>query len=650
VSAVVEVHEVAAAPVEPGLLLGSNIEHPKPGAVVDGATITIVGWVLGRASPATSVEVVSEDEVVERIPVREPRPDLAAAFPQAPDAGHGGFRTKASVVGRAQLDLELRAVLEDGARVPLAAVRARRRLPQQELPEWAQLVSVVVTARDQAADLADCLDSLLAQTYPHFEVVVVDEGSADNTVEVARRYAGVGVLECDGDGVARARNAGLAATRGAFVVFVSAADRLLPQALERGLAEFDAHPECAFVAGLARVVGDDPGAAVYPQQPLVPSAHYEMLLQGNYILSHAAVTYRRMALSEVGHFDPHLPALSEYDLYLRVAREFPVGCFAEEVVEDRTYARREDAAEEMLRAGGVILGRQRRHVGLTGRHRVALDAGERRWRERWGAMLAEQERQVRSGELEGSAGRQLRALGRLHPEGLSASERERRPALHPVPLVGAVDFGDLRRLRPLSDNFGYDRGTPIDRYYIENHLDRHRDDVRGRVLEVQEDAYTSRYGGDRVTAREVLSRTNDNPRATIFGDLEEPGWMPERAFDCAIVTQTLHLVYDCPTALATLHKSLVPGGVLLLTTPGVSQVEWGEAWQWGFTVPSLAHLLEDAFGPGNVAVKSHGNVLAATAFLQGIAVEELDEDELDHIDLCYPLVLAARAVKGGQVG
>lgn len=641
----IEIHHLSLLPFDPGALWGRNIDSPKPGVLLEGATITIVGWVLGRESPATSVEVLSGGHVLERVPVLEPRPDLVSAFPQAQDAQRGGFRATLGVAGTAELELELRVVLADESRVPLATMRARRRLREQDLSQWAQLVSVIVTARDQAHELEGCIESVLAQTYPHFEVVVVDDGSADNTAEVARRYAGIRVLERRVTGMAEARNAGLAGTRGAFVVFLDADDRLLPQALERGLAELAAHPECALVSGFARVVGDAPDAPVYPQQPLVPHDHYDQLLQGNYILSHAAVMYRRVVFTEIGQFDPQLPALSEYDLYLRIARKFPVGCYAERIVEDRKYARKMDVAEESFRAGIEILGRQRRLIGRNGPHRVALGVGEQRWREQWGGMLAEQTRRVRAGEANGNVGRPLRSLARHYPAGLSATVKERRPSDHSAPRVGAVDFGDLRRLRPMSGNFGYDRGTPVDRYYIEGYLDRHRDDVCGRVLEVQDNTYTQRYGNERVTASHVLSLTNENPQATLVGDLGEPGSLPESAFDCALVTQTLHLVYDCRTALASLARSLAPGGVLLLTTPGVTQVEWGEEWQWGFTVPSLLRLLGEAFGPENVAVESHGNVLAASAFLQGIAREELQAHELDYVDLHYPLVLAARAIR-----
>jgi SAM-dependent methyltransferase len=118
--------------------------------------------------------------------------------------------------------------------------------------------------------------------------------------------------------------------------------------------------------------------------------------------------------------------------------------------------------------------------------------------------------------------------------------------------------------------------------------------------------------------------------------------LPEAAFDCVILTQTLHLVTDPPAALRSIARALIPGGTLLLTTPGITRVEWGESWYWSFTSLSLRKLLLDAFGPAHLELESHGNVHAATGFLHGLAVEETEQGRLDHVDLSYPVVLTAR--------
>jgi len=216
------------------------------------------------------------------------------------------------------------------------------------------------------------------------------------------------------------------------------------------------------------------------------------------------------------------------------------------------------------------------------------------------------------------------------------------------PPVGLVDFGSLRRLTPISRQFGYDRGLPIDRYYIENFLDRQASDIQGRVLEVGENTYTLRFGGEQVTQSDVLHVVEGNPQATFIGDLAKADHIPADLFDCVVLTQTLHLLYDMRAALATLYRILKPGGVLLITVPGISQVvkcDWGDDWCWALTTQSARLLLEEFFPASNVQVEAYGNVLAAIAFLQGLAVEDLSPQELDYQDSEYQVLLSIRAVK-----
>jgi FkbM family methyltransferase len=224
----------------------------------------------------------------------------------------------------------------------------------------------------------------------------------------------------------------------------------------------------------------------------------------------------------------------------------------------------------------------------------------------------------------------------------AASSPRGTPAVH----VETVQFGDLRRLTPVSTEWGYDRGTPVDRYYIERFLAEHSADVRGRVLEVGDDSYTRQYGDDRVEVRDVLHVREGAPGATIVADLTDADHIPSNAFDCIIFTQTLHLIYDTRAALRTLHRILKPGGVLLATFPGISQIdhgEWADTWYWSFTSRSARRLFGEIFA--DVAVEPFGNVLVATSFLQGLAWQELRPEELDHRDAAYELVITVRAVK-----
>lgn len=232
--------------------------------------------------------------------------------------------------------------------------------------------------------------------------------------------------------------------------------------------------------------------------------------------------------------------------------------------------------------------------------------------------------------------------------------RARRESPHEIPPVGLVRFGSLRRLSPISRDWGDDRGGPIDRYYITDFLDRHRSDVRGRVLEIAEDVYSRWFGNGRVTHIDILEyRAGEHPRATFVGDLADAPNLPSDAFDCVILTQTLQLIYDVRGAIATAHRVLKPGGVALVTAPGITPVNrhdsesWGDSWCWSFTALSMRRLFEERFAAGNVRVETFGNVLAAAAFLYGLGRGELTRHELDHHDPDYEMLIAVRARKAG---
>jgi SAM-dependent methyltransferase len=228
---------------------------------------------------------------------------------------------------------------------------------------------------------------------------------------------------------------------------------------------------------------------------------------------------------------------------------------------------------------------------------------------------------------------------RLRPVRRAVVERRRRRA---------PKLGDLRRLSPIDPNWGFERGTPIDRIYVERFVGRHRADIRGRVLEIAAPDYTQRFGTG-VTSVDILMAKEGNPRATIVGDLSDAPHIPEATFDCAIVTQTLQFIYDVRAALRTLERILVPGGVLLVTVPGLTKIsppedaEFGE-W-WHFTGRSVRRLAEEAFGGGEIEVETFGNVLAATGFLYGLAAGDLLDGELAFHDPLYEVVIGLRATK-----
>ena len=205
----------------------------------------------------------------------------------------------------------------------------------------------------------------------------------------------------------------------------------------------------------------------------------------------------------------------------------------------------------------------------------------------------------------------------------------------------------LTRLEPVSREFGFERGKPIDRFYIERFLDANRADVAGRVLEVAEPTYTRWFGDDRVTQSDVLHRTGV-PEATIVGDLMTGEGLPDSAFDCFICTQTLHVIEDLDAAVRGIRDTLKPGGVVLATVPGTSQTSREDRRDWGDWRRFTRQGAERAFvqaGFRDVTAVAHGNVLVCAAFLYGFAAEELTSSELSYEDPEYELLVTVRAVR-----
>jgi SAM-dependent methyltransferase len=199
--------------------------------------------------------------------------------------------------------------------------------------------------------------------------------------------------------------------------------------------------------------------------------------------------------------------------------------------------------------------------------------------------------------------------------------------------------------RPISGHWGYDRGQPIDRWYIERFLESCRQDVHGDALEVKSADYVHRFGSD-LRRVEVLDVDEANTQATLVGDLAGEPFVAAESFDCFVLTQTLQYVFDLDAAVRNAHRLLRPGGALLVTVPALSrlthELELDDFWR--FTSASLRRLLEPAFG-SEVQVTARGNLVSSIAFLTGLAAGELTERELAEDDLRFPVLVTARAVR-----
>jgi GT2 family glycosyltransferase len=387
-----EVIDATVHPRAPGIR-GWRIDHPVAGSLVEPADLRLAGWIVPEQAPLVAVELVLGGRIVRRAEIAVPRPGVADNFggPLAVDAG---FRTSISLLalrGDAEVELSLRVVLEDGTRAEVGAVRVRRRdFAEGDRPAAAPpLVSVVIPCWNQGHYLAEAIESVLAQSYPELELIVVDDGSEDNSFEIASRFPGIRCVRQPNRGVAAARNAGLAESEGDFSVFLDADDRLLPGALEIGMEALLAHRDVAFAAGMPRDVGRDGKILREAVQPLITRDHYLNLLEDCYIWSGSSVVYRRAALEAAGGFSERLRAADDYELYLKLARSHPVFCHDAVVTEYRRHGANTTRDPALVLTTQLqVLNRQRRH--LRGRaERAARRTGIRNTRSAQGEALVE---------------------------------------------------------------------------------------------------------------------------------------------------------------------------------------------------------------------------------------------------------------------
>lgn len=539
-------------------------------------------------------------------------------------------------------------------------------------PQPRPLVTVVIPCYNQARYLGDAIRSVLQQTYRNIEVMVIDDGSTDDTRVVAESFPEVKYVYQPNKGLSAARNAGMARGSGLFFVFLDADDVLYDSAVGLNATYLLENPSWAFVSGGHDKVDE----WLYPLEEQdavakVPSNPYQELLQGNYIGMHGAVMYRCRVFDKF-QFDTSLAACEDYDMYFKVARTYPVGAHRQKIAAYRQHDANMSADYgRMLKNVLKVHGRQRPLL-RNAEERAGWKKGIRVWERYYATLLYRRRFTAIESEPRWARWSELLLMGRVIPGRFRdyVIKKTRHNALELVkrsfpdpwlkklhqcglyrkytPPPGRIAPGDFNRLTPFSTDFGFDRGGAIDRFYIESFLEENRSHVRGRVLEIGDNVYTLKYGAGKVLRSDILHIDHHNARATYIGDITDIPEIPSATFDCIILTQTLHLIYDFTSALRTCYRILKPGGSLLLTVPGISHIDrgaWRDYWLWSFTDASVRRLMTDTFNGSDVNIKTYGNVYVAAAFLYGMGLPEFRKDFLYHHDSSYQVIIAAAAIK-----
>ncbi len=204
----------------------------------------------------------------------------------------------------------------------------------------------------------------------------------------------------------------------------------------------------------------------------------------------------------------------------------------------------------------------------------------------------------------------------------------------------------LNSKKPISQVYGLDRGTAIDRYYIEIFLESNKHYIQGNCLEILNDNYSKRFGEHRVTNIDILDIEETNKKANIIADLRNLSTISDNTYNCIILTQTLHLIDDFNSVVSECYRILKPGGAILVTLPTISRLDPTAGIDndyWRFTKNSAQYIFSKKFSDVNAV--SFGNLLSGINFLMGVSKEEMRQKDIDYIDESFPCLIGVRAIK-----
>ena len=511
-------------------------------------------------------------------------------------------------------------------------------------------VSVIIPFYNSEKFIGETVESVFAQTYQNWELLLVDDGSTDASRGLAMNYADqhpdkVRYLSHAGHqnrGASPSRNLGWKNSQGDIVLFLDSDDILLPKKLETHVLVFEQHPEVDALFGAtlfwygwthnsadqAKEFVWEPWKAqgIQADTLIQPPGLLKPLIKSNLMPCPSSLMLRRNILELIGGWPEDIRNI--YDdhglcvkLFLKATLFIAPGWLEKYRIHEDSWIHNTEKGGNTLPARIFYLDWVKAYLSSQNYHDSQIE-------------------QYVDNEL-----------------AYYQNPLDKNKIDLPLP-VGLKNFGDLHRITPISRRRGLDRsrsvrgipGQPIDAYYIEAFLERHRADMKGRVLEAGDSRYTRKFGGSQVSHTDVLDASRaDKPGTDRFHWMAGGKDVPDRAFDCLILPHTLSLTYAVRSNIKRAYAALKPGGILLATLPGIRQVSHldinpgGEYWR--FTDTSAEELFGQVFGRENLEIETHGNVLAASGLLFGLEAHELRQDELDFNDPDYQVVISVRAIK-----
>ncbi len=522
-------------------------------------------------------------------------------------------------------------------------------------------VSVIVIFLNENRFIQEAIESIFAQTYDHWELLLVDDGSTDASRSIALRYAEqypdkVRYLEHAGHenrGMSASRNLGIAQAKGEYIAFLDADDVWLPHKLEHQVAILESQPHAAMVYGPTQwwyswTARTEDRLRDYVFETGVQA---NTLVQAPTLLTRflwvpeispctCSVLIRRNVVEQVGGFEERFRGLYEDQAFFaKICLSAPVFVSAECSARYRQHLNSNCSVtlktEQPAAARAAFL---RWLAGYVRNQKSALS--RRLHRQIWPCRYPNLDRIYQGCRL-GLPGRILRSVRVLKLRCLS------------LPVIRNLRCLQLRRLQP----FGHGRqyGTPIVRYYWEKYLQEYRADIRGIALEIGSTDTIRRFGGMAVSCAEAIDLSPHSPDVTVVTDLSRADHVPTERYDCFVNQFTMHLIYDAQAALYHSLRILKPGGVLLINFSCVDYyfprgLDMGTGapmfvYRW-FTPIEVENMLRRLdLQPKDYTLGIYGNLFTRIAYQMNMPAEELTKRELEYADSGHPLLICARVVK-----
>jgi glycosyltransferase involved in cell wall biosynthesis len=248
------------------------------------------------------------------------------------------------------------------------------------------LVSIIIPCYNGERYLPQAIESALGQDYPRIEVIVVDDGSTDRSSTIAHRYP-VRYIHQQNRGLSGARNSGIRSSRGIYLAFLDADDRLRSEAISAGVRSLECHPDCAMAVGDHVFVSDDGSHLTGSGKDCLSAFHYEALLKSNFVEVTSSALFRRSVLDRVGHFNTKLRVAEDYDLYLRIAKDHAICCHSTVVAEYRIHRGTLSSNSELMLVTTLDVLKSQAPYICNVRRFVSFNHGLHMWRRLYGRRL-----------------------------------------------------------------------------------------------------------------------------------------------------------------------------------------------------------------------------------------------------------------------